>query len=69
MTDENDPAFPETSEGNFFPGLTIREYAAIKIMAGFAADPSTANTDCDALAGTAVLWADDLIAALNKETP
>ena len=47
--EKDEPAFP------FFPendhglqpewGLTKREYAAIQIMAGFAADPATADPE------------------------
>ena len=46
--------------------LTIREYAAIRIMAGFAANHETAiNAKPNAIA--AVEWADALIAELEKK--
>jgi hypothetical protein len=49
------------------PEMTRREYFAIKILAGFAADPN-----CDeggpVHAEAAVRWADALIAELNKPT-
>jgi hypothetical protein len=55
-------------------GLTIREYAAVKIMAGFAAtrgglpeEPTKAGfVDRAATGRVAVAWAEALIAALNE---
>lgn len=45
-------------------GMTVREYAAIRIMAGLAADPKmTAARDA---AAVAVDWADALIRELNQ---
>lgn len=62
------PAFPcpETDYYKAWDGITIRQYAAIKIMAGLSANPETIN-DGPIIAAIAVEWADALIAAL--ETP
>lgn len=86
MTDPNKPAFAcpgyeyQEEEGGRIQlacdaakGLSIREYAAIKIMAGFAADPTNSEVDegvtaeqlIEELAYGAVKWADALIRALN----
>lgn len=46
-------------------GLTKREYAAIKIMAGLAADPSLEST-VDETATIAVTWADALFDRLEE---
>lgn len=46
-------------------GLTKREYAAIKIMAGFASDPDTAGTVGE-ISKYAVKWADALLKELDK---
>lgn len=69
-----DLAFPFVSQGGihehqvFSAGMTKREYAAIKIMAGFAADPATADGDLDNMSVCAVKWADSLLAELNKDS-
>ena len=65
----HDPAFPHPD--NAMGGLTIREYAAIHILAGFAAveysDRDLAYMkECASLA---VDWADALIDALNAPKP
>lgn len=63
------PAFPEMTDGGYARcGLTIREYFAIKILAGFAADPQCDNYTIQKNAETAVMWADALVAELNKPT-
>ena len=49
-----------------FPGLTKREYFAIRVMAGFAADPNCDET-APVHAEAAVRWADALIAELNRD--
>jgi hypothetical protein len=61
-------------------GLTKREHIAALIMAGFAAEPTTGVVDeppchhptteaaAKRCAEVAVIWADALIAELNKET-
>lgn len=48
-----------------YPGMTKREYFAIKILAGFAADPNC-DESSTVHAEAAVRWADALIAELNK---
>lgn len=53
------------SNDNAFGGLTKREYAAIKIMAGFASDPDTAGT-VEEVSKYAVKWADALLKELEK---
>jgi hypothetical protein len=70
------PYFPECDHGiQPYPGLTKREYAAIKIMAGFAADPGTefqtySNEEraefIKAFAICAIEWADALFNELDK---
>lgn len=71
-----DLAFPFVSHGGihehqfFSTGMTKREYAAIQIMAGFAADPATSDPDRGTIADLAeyaVKWADALFSELNKE--
>lgn len=57
-TGSNDPAF--VVEGKYH-GLTKREYIAIQILTGLAADP---NTDENSTI-TAIRWADKLITELN----
>ena len=79
MSDNTDLnlAFPFVSHGGihehqvFSPGMTKREYAAIQIMAGFAADPTTADPDRGTIADLAeyaVKWADVLFSELKKES-
>jgi hypothetical protein len=49
-------------------GLTKREYFAALAMQAMASRPDFYYTDSDRMsANTAVMWADALIAALNKE--
>jgi hypothetical protein len=48
------------------PGLTKREYTAIKIMAGFASDPRI-EAPADMVAILALGWADAILAELDKE--
>lgn len=70
MTDGRDRAFPGTelvgSQEVTNAGMTKREYFAIKILAGFAADPQCDNYTIEDNVETAVIWADTLIAELNK---
>ncbi len=62
---QNDTIFPGfDAEGFKLDGLTKREYAAIKIMAGLAAFPETLDTS-DA-ADIAVTWTDALFKELEK---
>jgi len=70
----NEPAFPFSPESahGIIPmrGMSKREYAAIQIMAGFAADPNTAHPDngtIDNMSVYAVKWADSLLTELNKD--
>ena len=69
MTDStgDHPAFPyRYSDGTTdYTGLTKREEAAIKIMAGFAAHPDM-DAPPERLASIAVEHADALIAELEK---
>lgn len=61
--------FPEYAHGiQPYPGLTKREYAAIKIMAGFAADQSVRGSieDIPTIAKFAVVWTDALFNELDK---
>jgi hypothetical protein len=60
------PAFPtnESSELNLIPGMTLREYAAIKAMQGIVARTGQHQ---DYTAKDAVKCADALIAELAKE--
>jgi hypothetical protein len=60
-----DNVFP-TPEGTGRPGITFREYAAVAILAGFAADPTTGNDRPEKIAEAAVRWADALCVALNR---
>jgi len=62
----NHTAFPAGADT--MAGLTMRDYVAIKIMAGFAADPSTGETGINLklLAKSAYLWADALIEESRK---
>ncbi len=81
MARPNMPAFPtiiyyDEKPIGVTPGLTVREYMAAQILAGFAADPGTGpapgadmNKYRAIVAGTAVRWADALIAALNEPKP
>lgn len=69
MTRPDDQAFASPDHG----GMTIREYMATAIMAGFAGDDPISlpedehgETDLPATADRAVEWADALIAALNR---
>ena len=63
-------AFPiELSDREFRtynPGLTKREYAAIKIMAGFAASSEDGPATIGDIAEYAVKWADALFDELDK---
>lgn len=65
-TKENSSAFPacETEFHQVEWGLTKREYFAAKIMEGFAVSKHV--WESDEVARRAVMWADDLINALNK---
>lgn len=56
----NEGAHPGTGYGG---GMSIREYMAAHIMAGFAASDMSAGLTI--VAGNAVRWADALIEALN----
>lgn len=67
MTHPDDPVYPKTGELN--TGLSIREYMATAIYAGFCACPIDAVPEQkpgQSLADVAVQWADQLVAALNK---
>ena len=65
-TKENSSAFPmpENEYHEHEWGLTKREYFAAKIMEGFAVSKHV--WESDEVARRAVLWADELINALNK---
>jgi hypothetical protein len=73
MRNSDAPAFPLTEEqidrcerGNGYEGLSKREFAIIKIMAGMAADPDiTAGSDL--VSEIAINWADVLFERLEKE--
>ena len=58
--------YGEISTSDHYSGLTKREYAAIHIMAGFSADPSTVDVDIGSIANAAILWADNLLIELEK---
>ena len=60
QVDPNMSAFPNPDER----GMTIREYIATHIIAGFAASPSESCPDYPAK--SALKWADELISALNQ---
>lgn len=67
MSDKDEPAFPtlnSTGESWETGGLTKREYAAIQIMAGFAAN--VGNPTLERAAQEAVRAADALLAELEK---
>jgi len=64
-TDPNDTAFPLLDYGT---GLTKREWFAGMAMQGFAADPKSNDWSVGSNMDAAVIWADALIAALNKES-
>lgn len=75
--DPDDSAFPQMRDAlgdtgctsyNCTPGLTKREYALIKIMAGFAADPSSSDNTPESLANAADRWVNALFARLNHDT-
>ena len=76
MNNANDRAFP-VPENFAEPGLTKREYFAAMAMQGIAAHPNNAIIDAvaeqegvrasDAMARLAVLYADALLRALEKE--
>ncbi len=57
---------PNNSAFNVSCGLTVREYMATHIMAGFAADGGNTSTPEENARG-AVVMADALIAALNAK--
>jgi len=67
----NEHAFPFVSNGGIHEhqivqvGLSKREYFAIKILSGFAAD-SSMEGGSDTCSKLAVSWADALIKELNK---
>jgi hypothetical protein len=62
----NDPVFPTFDiNGLKKDGLTKREYAAIKIMAGLAAFPDN-SLDAESASLTSVIWADELFKELEK---
>ena len=81
MTNPNDPAFVETKEQAddgihayiVRAGLTKREYFAAMAMQGIisgmqtrAVDSAAQRKEWEGIARSAVLWADALIAELNK---
>lgn len=63
----NEPAFarPESEFTHGSTGLTKREWFAGMAMQGFAADPEISG-GYQAIASTAVAWADALLAELAK---
>lgn len=64
MTNANDQAYPiDAGEGNYAPGLTIREYFAAMALSGLLSE----DWLHDEVAEEAVAIADALIEALNKE--
>ena len=67
MEKNNDPAFPTTLSKNPL-GMTKREYAAIQIMAGYAAsvEEGLAKVSADTRAQWAVAEADALFTELAK---
>lgn len=65
MTDTSKPAFP-TAWQQEWPGLTLREYAAVHALAGLMAYPYTGNVTPSMHAIDAVAAADALIAELEK---
>lgn len=77
MSKANEPAFPvdikrenrneEVIKSHWGPGLSKREYAAIKAMQGFAANPNAfVEWDNKRIAQESVLLADALLAELEK---
>ena len=50
-----------------YPEHFSRE-TAVRVLAGFAADPNTKSAQVSGLAATAVFWTDELIAELEKPT-
>lgn len=66
IENKNKPAFPPNAgwEHSEAKGLTKREYAAIKIMAGLAADPNMTNAESSAR--VAVEFANALFTELEK---
>ena len=70
--DTSKPVFPQTFQGNDGPalvgGMTLREYAAVQIMAGLCAnpDPKVSMMGSVARIACAVADADALLAELNK---
>jgi hypothetical protein len=72
-TDPHEYAFPQPNVDEAGNGLTIREYFACHVLAGFAADPSQCLENGESfkdfqerITNAAVGWADALVAALDK---
>ena len=66
MNDDGGATFPiYGGEGVFpWPGMTLRDYAAIKAMQGFAADPTASwSNGVQGMAKCAYEWADAMLAA------
>lgn len=61
--DTSGNAFPHT----VYPGLTKREYAAIHLLAGLVASPTSDDMTLDDLALHAVAQTDALLAALAED--
>lgn len=67
--DPNGPAFPQPTEDGVsrgLPGLTIRAWMATKVLSGLVAAPNRSGS-FDEYALEAVMFADAIIAELNKE--
>jgi hypothetical protein len=58
------PAFPYTSGGESYSGMTLREYLAAQAMHGML---SAGKWDAVTVAGQTVVQADELIKALNSK--
>lgn len=66
MNHVSNNAFAAFGEHDSQAGLTFREYAAVQIMAGHAANPTADDWEsADAVARAATRWADALISQLE----
>lgn len=67
MTNPTDPAFPVSSGGALFDGLTKLELFAAMVMHGMVASPDFIWSDIEKNSNWAIKQAKALIAALEKE--